>query len=169
MAQRGGKGASTDGLRRGDLLSGTGAGQFDVQMAHHQGSGGGGTAAGAGGIKAWTGVERAKQRARERHNRAGVKPPDRCEALAYAMGLGRLPFDLVRSCAPRSNGGSNDGSGNHVNRTDTNAGCWTPLRWLCCGADAPLTLAQEHGFNHTAPRVKGAVGGAVQVDPVESS
>ena len=119
-------------------------------------------------------IKARNERERERHNRNSVKPPHRCEALAYAMGLGPC-VDVVRSCAPRGGasavvgGGGGGGGGGAfssssvlhdddvVRRTDAGA-CWfvpTPLRWLCCGADTALTLGQEHGFNFTAPRTKG--------------
>ena len=168
MAHRGGhhilKGAgavgATDSLRRGDLLSGTGAGQFDVQMtpqmiASSRGPGASSTSTATSASGGWTStmasaararaqaVKARNERERMAHNRNSVKPPDQCEALVYAAGFGPC-VDVVRSSC---GGGGGEGY------------CWqlipSPLRWLLCGADTPLTLAQEHGFNYVAPRTKG--------------
>lgn len=169
MAHRGGNKGFTDSLRRGDLLSGTGAGQFDVQMTHQHQHQQQQQAPPQPAGKAWTpsmqsasraraqAVKARNERERAAHNRNSVKPPDQCEALVYAMGLGPC-VDIVRSCcvsAPSTDSVLNDS--NVVRRTDADAACWfipTPLRWLCCGAET-LTLAQEHGFNYVAPRTKG--------------
>lgn len=102
-------------------------------------------------------VKARNERERAAHNRNSVKPPDPCEALVYAMGLGPC-VDVVRSCgggAPSTDSVFNDAD--VVRRTNADAACWcipTPFRWLCGGAGS-LTLAQEHGFNFVAPRAKG--------------
>ena len=170
--------SSVDALRGGDLLSGTGHGRFDVQMTSPQSAthpsapprASSSTIVTPG--SAWTSTMQSASRARaqlmkarhererERHNRDAVLAPSRCEAIAHVLGLGAC-LDVAR-CLSMRWGGRRERE--NTDAGDASAGCawwaWVipyPVRWLCCGEDEPLTLAQTHGFRPGADVSFGGV------------